>query len=69
MGVRITVPEASAALGISQNELRRMLRQKSVGFGSATKVGVTKSGNPRFRYTIWLPKLLKETGLKEWPVK
>lgn len=66
MQVRITVPQAAQALGIGQNELRKLLRQGKVPYGRATEIR-NEGGRRRFRYDIWLPKLMEETGLTEWP--
>lgn len=67
--IRISVPEASRVLGISQDELRRLMRQNKLSYGTATITGYKPDGTPKFRYDIWLPKLLAETGLTEWPPK
>lgn len=64
---RIGVAEVSKVLGISQPELRKLLRQKAVPYGTATVVGHKADGTPRFRYDIYIQPLLKYTGMDEWP--
>ena len=66
-GIRLTVPEVAPVLGISQGELRKLLRTGKVPYGRATITGKRPDGTPKFRYDIWLPKLLEYTGLTEWP--
>ena len=66
MQVRITVPEAAKALNMNPGELRKLLRQNKVPYGRATEIK-NEGGRRRFRYDIWLPKLMQETGLTEWP--
>lgn len=66
MRTRISVPEASRVLNISQNELRKLLRQGKLPYGRAIEVK-NEQGRRRFRYDIWLPKLMEETGMTEWP--
>lgn len=64
---RISVPEASRVLGISQPNLRKMLRKKQLPYGKATKIGEKADGTPKFRYDIYLQPLLKYTGMETWP--
>lgn len=66
-GIRLSVPEVAPIVGMSQGELRKKLRQKQVPYGVAVVIGHKRDGTPKFRYDIWLPKLLEYTGLKEWP--
>ena len=66
-GIRLSVPEVAPVVGMSQGELRKKLRQKQVPYGVAVIIGHKRDGTPKFRYDIWLPKVLEYTGLKEWP--
>lgn len=67
--VRVSVAETCEVLHISQQVMRKMLRQKTVPYGTATIVGHARDGTPRWRYDVWKQKVMEETGLKEWPVK
>lgn len=64
---RIGVPEASRVLGISEPNLRKMLRKKQLPYGKATKTGEKADGTPIFRYDIYIQPLLKYTGMEVWP--
>lgn len=66
-GIRLTVPEVAPVVGMSVGEMRKRLRQGKLPYGKATLMEDHGNGKKRFRYDIWLPKLLEETGLKEWP--
>lgn len=67
--IRLTVPEVAPVVGMSPGEMRKQLRQGKLPYGRATLVKDHGNGRKRFRYDIWLPKLLEETGLSEWPPK
>lgn len=64
----IRVPEAAKVLGIPEAKLRKWLRQKKVPYGKAIpRSEKSRNGNPHFEYVIYVPKLMEEIGLKEWP--
>ena len=63
-GMRLSVSEVAPVLGVTEMQLRKMLRQKSVPFGKAVK---TSDKPLRFQYFIFREPLLDFMGLTEWP--
>lgn len=60
----LKISEVAPVLGVTEMQLRKMLRQKSVPFGRAVK---TSDKPLRFQYFIFREPLLDFMGLTEWP--
>lgn len=65
-GMRISPEELAPVIGMSPNAIRYRMKNGTLPIGSAVKVGDTR-GKRRYRYDIFIPKVLEYTGLKEWP--
>lgn len=67
-GEKLSVEEASKILGISPNEIRKRMRDKTLPIGTARVVGrISYNGRNRYAYDVFVPKLLEYTGLSQLP--
>ena len=65
--IGLKVPEVAPLVGMTANNMRKLLRQGKLPYGKAILTKEYPDGRKRFEYIIYLPKLLEETGLKKWP--